>query len=260
MEDRTTPAAGPAAPAAGARTRRGADLVRTVLGAVLLTLLPVLAVPAATAAEPDAGLVVNGHELTATEEANVRWIADNTVPRLAGDRETRLTAAARVTWWTLKEGVLGLENPHGFSHCDGTRLDPLDACEPECCWQVGIAAIQPQTFDPARAEQVAEELYPGNTAADVLAHTAVYAGYPEGSAGYERITQSSGSFRNSWLVRNHGVGFALNAPQVEAECIEDSLSWCFGTGWDTTAKYAPDKTAAMGSIEDLRAILDGLTA
>jgi hypothetical protein len=216
-----------------------------------LLLLGFLAAPTAVA---QAGLVVNGHQLTAAEEANVRWIAANTVPRIGGD----VDAAALVTWWSLKEGVLGLANPHEFSHCDGSRLDPLASCAPECCWQVGISAVQEPNFDLTRSAEVALSLYPGSTVDEVLAHTATYSGYPEGTAGHDAIVDSTGSFRNSWLLRNHGVGFVLNAPQVAAECVVDSLSWCYGTGWDATAKYAPDRAAALGSIEDLRAILAGL--
>lgn len=228
-----------------------ASLAVLVAGAVLG------AVPA-TANEDSSALVVNGHQLTAAEEANVRWIADNTVPRISGDREARLDAASQATWWTLKEGVLGLENPHGYSNCDNVHLDPLESCEPQCCWQVGIGAIQTTTWDPARAEEVAQQLYPGESVEQILAHTASYSGYPEGSAGHDTIVNSTGGFRNSWVLRNHGVAFELNAPQVKAECIDDSLSWCYGTGWDTTEKYAPNKEASMGSIADLRAILDQL--
>lgn len=202
-------------------------------------------------AEPPAALTVNGHRLTTAEAANVRWIAANTVPRIGGD----LDAAALVTWWSLKEGVLGLDNPHGFSHCDNRRLGPLESCAPQCCWQVGISAVQVPTFDLARTTATAERLYPGWSADQVLAHTATYAGYPPGTPGHDAIVDATGGFRNSWLLRNHGVGFVLNAPQVEAECVVGSLGWCYGTGWDTTARYAPTKAAAMRSVEDLRTIL-----
>lgn len=239
---------------------------RTALGSVLVgaLLASIAALTPGTAAAQDetpverAALVVNGHQLTAPEEANVRWIADNTVARLDGDRDTRLTKAARVTWWSLKEGVLGLENPHTYSNCDNVRLDPLASCQPQCCWQVGNSATQVTTWDLARLEEVAQQRYPGESVEEVLAHTADYAGYPKGSAENEQVVNSTGLFRSSWMLRNHGVGFELNAPQVKAECIDDSLSWCYGTGWDTTAKYAPDKAASMGSIEDLRAILSDL--
>jgi len=230
------------------RIRQSATIAVLLAAAVL--------VPSPASAE--AGMLVNGQELTATEEANVRWIAANTVPRLEGDRDGRVAVAAQVTWWTLKEGVLGLENPHEYSNCDDVSRDPLWDCRPQCCWQVGISAVQEPNFEPARVEEVAQRLYPGSTVDDVLAHTATYAGYPAGGDGHELIVNSTGSFRNSWLLRNHGVGFTLNAPQIESECVDGSLSWCYGTGWDTTAKYAPDKEASMGSIADLTAILGEL--
>lgn len=242
--------------------------ISTALAVALLALLAALTPAVAQAGQSDqagrkgasarAALVVNGHELTAAEEANVRWIAEKTVPRLDGDRDSRLTDAARVTWWSLKEGILGLENPHTYSNCDNVRLEPLDSCEPSCCWQVGNSAVQVTNYDQARIEEVARQLYPGESVEQILAHTADYAGFPKGGAENEQVVNSSGLFRSSWLLRNHGVGFTLQAPQVEAECIVDSLDWCYGTGWDTTAKYAPDKASSMGAIDDLYAILDGL--
>ena len=50
----------------------------------------------------------------------------------------------------------------------------------------------------------------------------------------------------------------LQVDLVVSECVDGSYSWCFGTGWTATSLYAPDKDAAMRSIEDIRAVLDGL--
>ena len=41
-------------------------------------------------------------------------------------------------------------------------------------------------------------------------------------------------------------------------CVEGTKSWCFGTGWDETKKFAATKDDAMRSIDDLRRILDAL--
>lgn len=204
------------------------------------------------------GLVVNGHQLTASETASVRWIAQNTMPRITGTRADRLTNASRVTWWSLKEGVLGLSNPHSFSHCDNQRIDPLASCAAQCCWQVGIAATQEPNYSLAATEATAVRLYSGWTVRQVLAHTATYAGYPSGTSGHQRIVDSTGDFRNSWLLRNHGVGFTHQAPTVRDECVNASLSWCYGTGWTTTARYAPNRSAAMRAIGELHGILDAL--
>jgi Bacterial SH3 domain len=204
-----------------------------------------------------AGLVVNGHQLLPNEEAAVRWIAANTMPRVAGTLSERLTLVSRVSWWSLKEGVLGLANPHSYSHCNNGDKNPLATC-PVPVWQVGIAAAQQQTFTLSQTEAVATQLYPGWTVHDVLAHTATYAGYPAGTAGYNQIVNSADSFRNSWLLRNHGVGFTLNAGIVTNECVSNSYLWCYGNGWPETAWYAPNRTAAMRAIGELRSILYAL--
>ncbi|MGH3730691.1 MAG: hypothetical protein ACRDTU_18345, partial [Micromonosporaceae bacterium] len=58
----------------------------------------------------------------------------------------------------------------------------------------------------------------------------------------------------------HGIGFALQLGTIQRECVNGAESWCFGTGWDTSEWYAPNKDAAMGAIDDLRGILSNLTA
>lgn len=203
------------------------------------------------------GLVVNGHRLLTNEEAAVRWLAANTVARVPGTLSEKLTTVSRVGWWSLKEGVLNLANPHSYSNCGDYDHNPLAGCTaPQ--WQVGIGAAQEGTFSLSQTEAMATQLYPGSTARDVLVHTATYAGYPVGSAGHNQIVNSTGSFRNSWLLRNHGVGVTLNEPIVTSECVDRSLSWCYGTGWDTTIWYAPNRTAALRAIGELRSILYAL--
>lgn len=203
------------------------------------------------------GLVVAGHQLLANEEASVRWIAANTMPRVAGTLSQRLTSVSRVAWWSLKEGVLGLTNPHSYSHCDNGDRNPLATC-PVSVWQIGIAAMQQQNATLSQSEAAATQLYPGWTVQDVLAHTATYAGYPVGTAAYNQIVNSTGSFRNSWLLRNHGVGFTLNEPIVSYQCVDNSFSWCYGTDWAETTWYAPNRTAALRAIGELRSILYAL--
>lgn len=203
------------------------------------------------------GLVVNGHRLSANADEAVRWIAANTMPRLQGTLSDRLTLASRVSWWSLKEGVLELDNPHSFSNCGDYDRNPLAQCT-AALWQVGIAAAQVENTTLTEAESLAVALYPGSTVRDVLAHTATYSGYPSGSAGYDQIVNSTGRFRTSWLLRNHGVGFTLNAPLIANECVTNSMVWCYGTGWDSTAWYAPNRDAAMRAIGELRSILYAL--
>lgn len=207
-------------------------------------------------------LVVNGFTLTANEAANVRRIAASVVPRLAGTREDKLRVAARVTWWSLKEGVLGLSNPIGYSNCNtpwgDRRIGPLEVCSPGRAWQVGAAAVQVPGRTLAQLEAKARELHPGLVVYDVLWRTAVDAGYAHGTATHNAIVSSTGDLRRSWLLRNGAVGFTFEEPTVTYECINNSYGWCFGSGWDTTARYAPTRAAAMRSINDLAAIFDRL--
>lgn len=60
------------------------------------------------------------------------------------------------------------------------------------------------------------------------------------------------------LFRTSPIGFAQQVGTVTAECIDGSASWCYGTGWDTTALFAPDRANALRAIDDVRAILDAV--
>ncbi|MGQ0841264.1 SH3 domain-containing protein [Actinokineospora sp.] len=201
------------------------------------------------------GLVVNGRRLSANEESAVRWIAANTMPRVQGTVSERLTMVSRVSWWSLKEGVLGRANPHSFSNCGDYDWGPLTYCAAPH-WQVGLGGSQVANFPTlATSEAAAVRLYPGSTVRDVLAHTATYAGYPAGTTGHNQIVNSGGTFRISWLLRNHGVGFTLNAALVADECVSRAMYWCYGTGWAESAAYAPTRAAALRAIGELRSIL-----
>lgn len=202
------------------------------------------------------GLWANGHQLSANQEAAVRWIAANTIARVGGTLSEKLTTVSRVTWWSLKESILSrpLTAVHRFSNCADTNYDPLFPCG-TLNWQVGIGGTYLANAYPARAaeiEAIATGLYPGWTVGQVLAHTASYAGYPSGSDGYNRIVGSTGSFRTSWLLRNHGVGVTFNEQYVTA-CLSNAQDWCYG-GWDDALSYAPSQSAIVRVIAELRAI------
>ena len=209
-----------------------------------------------------AGLVVNGNTLSANQESRVRWIASNTVPRLSGTRDERLTKASRVTWWSLKEGVLDLTNPHAYSNCHfstgDARIGPLETCPSGNPWQVGIAGVQVPNYTLSSVESTALSLYSGWTLQQVLGNAAVTAGYASGTSTYNSIVNSTGDLRKSWLLRNHAVGFTRNEPTVTSECITNSAGWCYSPNWYPSSAYAPNKDAAMRSIRELKAILDGL--
>ncbi|MBK7862125.1 MAG: SH3 domain-containing protein [Archangiaceae bacterium] len=207
-------------------------------------------------------LTVNGWALTADEAGNVRTIAQSVVPHLAGTRADRLRVASRVTWWSLKEGVLGLANPIGYSNCNTAsgdrRIGPLETCAPGRAWQVGASAVQVPGRTLADLEAKARALYPGLGVYDVLWRTAVDAGYANGSATLNGIVGSTTDLRRSWLLRNGAIGFTCEEPTVTSECITNAYGWCYGSGWNTTARYAPTRAAALRSMQDLSAIYDRL--
>jgi hypothetical protein len=222
---------------------------------------------AADAARTDAALsyVVNGYELNAREIDVVNVVAQDVVPHLEGAREDRLTLAARGSWWALKEGVweLPLDQVYGYSNCNTSagdrRIGPLESCGSGRAWQVGMAAVQVPGRTVSGMEALASRLFPGTPAGALLADVAAQAGFPKGGATSNAIVASTGSLRVSWLLRVPAVGFADVVPgEIVPECITGTKSWCFGTGWTETKKFAPTKTAALKSIADLRAILDAL--
>lgn len=220
---------------------------------------------------------VNGHELASAEWANLRWLADKTYPRLAGDRSDRLETLSVVSWWALKEGVLTLpqESPdlgtepsvHDFNLCtvevaDGFedhRYGPVDTCAPGMAWQVGISGIQPPNVTVEQAEATATELYPGQSADEVLRHTLAYAGYSPDSEVARTVLADQGDLRKSWLVRNHGVGVTLQEQLVRDECMAAESSWCHSASWEPSSFYAPDAAASERARADLTDLLADLT-
>lgn len=208
------------------------------------------------------GLRVNGHALSANQDTWVRWIATYSVPKLQGSRDARLTVAARVAWWSLKEGVLDLSNPFPYSNCHTSsgdvRYGPLDVCAAGQAWQVGISGIQVTSNSMATVQSTSAAIHSSLTEAQVLGASANQAGYATGTSTYNSIVNSSGDLRKSWLMRNHAVGITLQEPIITRECITNSYGWCYGTGWPTSAQYAPNRAEALESIQELKATLDGL--
>jgi hypothetical protein len=215
------------------------------------------------AAPRDAGpfdWTVNGHALTAGEQAPVLIIAADVVPRLSGTRADRLIFAARGAWWALKEGTWeqSLPSIYGYSNCNSASGDhvigPTEICGAGRAWQVGLAAVQVPGHTSAELEARVPVLFPGLTADALLADVATKAG--ETKATSDAIVASTGSLRASWLLRVPAIGFdALVPGEVIPECIDGTKSWCFGTAWPETKKFAPTQAAALVSIGDLHRIL-----
>ncbi len=214
----------------------------------------------------DAGPVdwtVNGHLLSVREQAAVLVIASDVVSRLAGARDARITLAARGAWWALKEGTWEQALPaiYGYSNCNTASGDmtigPTEICAAGRAWQVGLAAVQVPGRTVAELESLGGMLFPGMTPAALLADVAAKAG--ESQATLDAIVASTGSLRMSWLLRVPAIGIATVVPgEIVPECIDASKSWCFGSAWDETKKFAPTKEAANISIADLERILAAL--
>lgn len=205
--------------------------------------------------------MVNGHPVDDPACGWLEYFGREVVPALGGSRDERLDVAATVAWWSLKEGVLFLDNPIVYSNCafeDGSAyIGPLETCPSGRAWQVGISGIQVPTFLDDRPSQQASVLYPGLTVDEVLELTAAEA-WLDPSETASLLASDDVVLRTSWLLRNSPIGVTLQVDLVINECVEGSYSWCYGTGWTATSLYAPDKDAALQSIEDIRAVLDGL--
>ena len=206
------------------------------------------------------GPVVNGNPVAEPACGWLEHIGREVVPALAGGRDERLDVASTVAWWSLKEGVLFLANPIVYSNCafeSGSEyIGPLETCPAGRAWQVGISGIQVPAFLDDRPAQQAAALYPALTEDEVLELTAADALLSVEET--DGVVASTGDLRTSWLLRNSPVGVTLQVDLVVSECVLGSYSWCYGTGWTSTALYAPDKEAVMGSIADIRSIFNGL--
>jgi hypothetical protein len=199
------------------------------------------------------------------EQDAVSVIASDVVPRLAGARAARITLAARGAWWALKEGTWEQTLPaiYGYSNCNTASGDmtigPTEICATGRAWQVGLAAVQVPGRTVAELESLGATLFPGVMPAALLADVAAKAGEPKATS--DAIVASTGSLRVSWLLRVPAIGIATVVPgEIVPECIDGAKSWCFGSAWDETKKFAPTKEAAAVSIGDLERILSALAA
>ena len=204
--------------------------------------------------------IVNGHSVDEPACGWLEYMGRDVVPALAGSRDERLDIAAMVAWWSLKEGVLFLDNPIVYSNCafeSGSQyIDPLETCPSGRAWQVGISGVQVPTFLSGQPAEQAAALFPTMSEDEVLAQTAAEALLS--ASEIAAVVDSGDDLRASWLLRNSAIGTTLQVDIVERECVEASYDWCYGTGWTSTTLYAPDKDGAMDAIADIRAIFDEL--
>lgn len=214
-------------------------------------------------------LIVNGHVLKGQEEKWVRFVGKEIVSQLPGSRDEQILVAARASWWGLKEGVFALGNPHKHSVCNvllpngkskDIRLKPLETCSPGRAWQVGLAGVQVPNFSDQEVSAVVSSLQPGRTENDILVEVVNLAKFNPGQGTGAAIVASTGVLKKSWLLRHPAVGLTLVERNVTAECIDPVTppSYCYGTGWLQTRKYAPTPDAIQQSVSDLRDIFDEL--
>lgn len=118
--------------------------------------------------------------------------------------------------------------------------------------------MQVPNFTEGKVLDTIESLWPGKALTQVLTEIVTLASFDTRQGTGAAILASSGDLRKSWLLRHPVVGLTLVDINVTAECISGARSFCYGTGWSQTKKYAPTRDAAMRSIADVESILDVL--
>jgi hypothetical protein len=186
--------------------------------------------------------------LSPTQSKWVEYVRKNVAPRIGA------RAAALVTWWALKEGILNLENPWRHNLCNrpggDVKVGDLDTCG-SSVWQIGMSGIQGSAVTEATVEATAIRLYPGASIEGILARIADDAGVD--SATRQAVASSTGLLRKAWLLRDPAISFYLQAPFVEKGCVTGNYSWCYGS-WDTARAFAADKNTALATIAELESM------
>jgi hypothetical protein len=199
---------------------------------------------------------LDGHQLSATQTKWIKYLNDNVVQLLPGNSSEQAAMAGRVTWWSLKEGVLSLDNPLNYSNCGagGDHRIPLTATCPGNVWQVGIAGVQPPNFSLGEVEKVAKARHPGMNLKDILAEVAKSAGYSAGSTDYNTIVNSSGDLLKSLLLQDPATGFTFVDRPIQSGCINAWTNWC-----DVSSDFAPTQQVAKNVIAELTTYFSGAT-
>lgn len=218
---------------------------------------------AALDCSPAAPLQVRGIDLDAEQDLWVRYIAAEIVPQVPGSSSERIDKSAYVTWWALKEGVLNVNNPLSYSNCSfppDQLIGPVDVCpNSNNAWQVGISGVQAAWRTLESVEQIAAAVFPPQTVGEILTDAAATAGFGSTTSLGQTIATSDDRLRLSWLLRRGPVAFEAQYPVVYDECFVSVETWCFGTGFPTSASFAPNQAAALQAIADLKAIFTALS-
>jgi len=208
-------------------------------------------------------LTVRGVKLDAEQDLWVRTIARHVVADVPGSAAERIDKSAHVTWWALKEGVLNVNNALSYSNCSfppDQHIGPLETCpDPNNAWQVGLSGVQAAYKTLDTVEKLALAVYPSKGLEDLLLEAAVTAGFGSGTAQGSAIATSTDRLRLSWLLRHGAIGFEAQYAPVYNQCFVQSKSWCFGTGWPSSASFAATQADAIQAIADLKSIFQTLT-
>lgn len=237
--------------------------------------------PSASGSTPDTSTIagpapstLNGQPLDSTEQKWILYIAQNVVPLLPNDvPDGRAGMAARVTWWSLREGVLkitkggfAIENTIGFSNCGDTGGNNYKTFVQDCPvtngnWQLGIGAISLNLHSLTEIEAKAKDLHPDMSLDQILGQVATLAEYSQGTLEYDAAINSSGPLRASLLMRDPATGFFFEYTDVINEClgrpklpIEESFtpqSFCLGNS------FSKNKAGIEQIINELTAYFQG---
>ncbi|KKU20394.1 MAG: hypothetical protein UX30_C0001G0002 [Candidatus Saccharibacteria bacterium GW2011_GWA2_46_10] len=211
---------------------------------------------------------LGGQQLAPNPQRWIQWIAQNVVPNLPGNADEKAAMAATVTWWSLKEADLDVDNPLSYSNCGDTSHS--NNCPANTLWQVGIAGVQvpkdPGATEIKSLEDKALSLHPGQTIEQILGQVAQNAGYLAGSNEYSSVINSTGRTRASWLLRDPVTGFVTVRPAIEPCLTEEGRNklkaagddWCRGYG--SAAHVAKDVDTTLSVIGELKAYFKGSSA
>jgi hypothetical protein len=189
----------------------------------------------------------------------VRYIAEQVVPLVPGTEAERIDKFAHVTWWSLREGVLHMDNPLSYSNCSippDEYIGPVDVCpDPGNAWQVGLSGVQAAWQTLEGVETVALTVLRQKSRSQILVDAAATAGFGASTSLGQTIATSTDRLRISWLLRNGPVGFEAQYPAVHRQCFVDVQPWCFASA----NPFAPSQAAALAVIADRAAIFAALS-
>jgi cell wall-associated NlpC family hydrolase len=190
-------------------------------------------------------LSIAGTTLTANQ---AKWLGaiEAALAKVPGTPQERARRAAIVAWWSLKEGVLGMNNPYLHNLCTRGGGDVQIGHTEQCwsTWQVGISGIQVPNVTDTQVMNMAAQIYPGVSTTDILTKIATAAGISPST-----ITGTTGRVRSGWLLRDPAIGIALQW-QFADDCVSSGPGWCYGF-WPEAQAFASSLSRIQGVVNAL---------